>query len=286
MKSARFPRKIESRRIDLSPFKGEIAALYALPEILAAAAECRALLNGPGSEILLDSRNKVAAAKIPLGSAGALDIVIKEFRAVGINRPKSLVQPSKAFKAWRGASALIEKSHETPFPIAYLEKIKHGFVERCFFLAERISGGREIRAIFRELPDSELKPLLSSLARVLRECHDDGLLHRDLFDGNILVRSEENGKADGGQEFHFYFLDTNRIRLRKKPGSLARAKNLIRLGIPSHLRLFFLGQYAAPRPIREMFVFWYRLTKRLYEGNIRFKRALKLKKLAGKFKIP
>jgi serine/threonine protein kinase len=247
MKSARFPRKIESRRIDLSPFKGEIAALYALPEILAAAAGCRALLNGPGSEILLDS--------------------------------------SKAFKAWRGASALIEKSHETRFLIAYLEKRKHGFVERCFYLAERISGGREIKALFRELPDSELKPLLSSLASVLRECHDDGLLHRDLSDGNILVRSEENGKADGGQEFHFYFLDTNRIRLRKKPGSLARAKNLIRLGIPSHLRLFFLGQYAAPRPIRKMFVFWYRLTKRLYEGKIRFKKALKLKKLAGKFKI-
>ena len=276
---------IDSRPFDRPPFKGRFAASVATRSFLAAVSDCRGLLSGPTAEIFLNGRNKVGAVSIPLEKGKALAVVIKEFHSYGINRAKSLFQPSKAAKAWRGACVLIERGLETPFPLAWLEERKSGFVIGSFFLSERIIGSREIRHLLRELTGDELCALLAALARTLRVCHERGILHRDLSDGNILVRKDDG--TEGG--FHFYFLDTNRIRIRasRAIGSLARAKNLIRLGIPEPQRRYFLERYAGrrgetPSPV---FVFWYRINKWVYTLYIGLKKRLKLKKLARRLRI-
>jgi serine/threonine protein kinase len=278
-------KRIDSRPLNLPPFRGRIAALAATPSFLAAISDCRKLLAGPAAEILLDSRNRVGAVSIPLGAGRASTVVIKEYYSFGVNKLKSLFQASKAAKAWRGAGALLERGLETPFPLAWMEERKRGFVERSFFLSERIFGGREIRHLFKELPEEELQPLLAALARTVRICHERGILHRDLSDGNILVKKDAGAPGD----FHFYFLDTNRIRIcrPKKIGLPARAKNLIRLGIPAAQRPYFLEQYAgrrgeSPSP---RFIFWYRLNKTIFRGYIGLKKKLKLKKWTRKLRI-
>lgn len=278
-------KRIDSRPLDLPPFRGRVAATAATPSFLAAISDCRELLAGPAAEILLDSRNRVGAVSIPLEGGIVRAVVIKEYYSYGIDKFKSLFQASKAAKAWRGACALLERGLETPFPLAWMEERKRGFVEQSFFLSERILGGREIRHLWIELPDDELRPLLAVLARTLRVCHERGILHRDLSDGNILVKKDAG--APGG--FHFYFLDTNRIRIRprKKIGLPARAKNLIRLGIPPAQRLYFLGQYAGRRgeSPSAVFIFWYRLNKTVFTGYLGLKKKLKLKKLARALRI-
>ena len=278
-------KKIDSRPLNLPPFRGRIAALAATPSFLAAISDCRKLLASPAAEIFLDSRNRVGAVSIPLGAGRASTVVIKEYCSFGVNKLKSLFQDSKAAKAWRGACALLERGLETPFPLAWMEERKRGFVVQSFFLSERIFGGREIRHLFKELPEEALQPHLAALARALRICHERGILHRDLSDGNILVKKDAG--APGG--FHFYFLDTNRIRVypRKKIGLPARAKNLIRLGIPAAQRPYFLEQYAgrrgeSPSPV---FIFWYRLNKTIFTAYLGLKKKLKLKKLARKLRI-
>lgn len=266
--------------LSFPPYKGEIAEHYATPEFLAFLADPNALLSAPGTEILLAGRNTVAAVKDAPGGRPPEGIVVKSFGARGLSRLKTLVQPSKAARAWRGAVALVDAGFGTAAPIAYLERRRGGLIRESYFVAERLAGGREIRFLFRELAPAELEPLLAALAGELVRIHAAGLLHRDLSDGNILVESVGGG-------FRFVFLDTNRVRRRGRLGRMARARNLVRLGVPAGLRPFFLERYAAAegRPLRPGFALRYRVAKAAFSGWIGLKKKLKLRTLARKLKI-
>jgi len=272
--------ELKHRRLDLPPYRGEIADGYVSPEFLAVLRNPRKILESRGAEILLEGRNRVVAATVELGSGRTTDLAIKEFRARGINKLKSLFGKSKAEKAWRGAAALTNAGIGTPVPIAFLEKRKSGFVEESYFLSERIRGAPEIRGLFRKLAEEDLRPLLAALAAALFRSHEKGILHRDLSDGNILVKRV-------GDSFEFFFLDTNRVRRRRRIGGLGRAKSLIRLGVPVGLRLFFLESYSSTggRRLRKSSVFWYKWNKAAFAGWIRLKKALRLRTIARKLKI-
>lgn len=184
--------------LSLHPFKGRIKTSYNHPLFVRAISDCRRLLSGQDTEILLDGRNRVGVVVLPQQDESKVDIVIKEFRSRGVNRLKSLFLHGKALKSWRGAVALVEKDIETPPPVAYLEKRKGLFLDQSFFLAERVIEVEEIRFLFPKLPPSELRRLLISLSQHLSSCHKKGILHRDLSDGNILVKKDKQG------EFRFY----------------------------------------------------------------------------------
>lgn len=263
----------------LPPFRGRIQAAYNHPLFLQAISDCHRLLSEQKTEILLSGRNRVAVVPLPRADGTKADIVIKEFHSVGVNRWKSLFLPGKAFKSWQGACALIERGIDTPPPVAYLEKRKGPFLEQSFFLAERIKSVQEIRFLFRSLPSLELRQLLAVLSRYLFLSHKKGILHRDLSNGNILVRKEELG------EFKFYLLDTNRIRVKKQIRILKRIKNLIRLGIPLDFQRFFLDQYLGTVRIKGFLWFWYRINKMAYTQFVELKKKLRLKKLSRKLKI-
>ena len=263
----------------LPPFRGRIQAAYNHPLFLQAISDCHRLLSEQKSEVLLNGRNRVAVVVLPGAEGRKSEIVIKEFYSIGVNRLKSLFLPGKAFKSWQGACALVERGIETPPPVAYLEKRKGLFLEQSFFLAERIDGVQEIRLLFRTLPSAELRQLLIALSSRLSFCHEQGILHRDLSDGNILVRKEESGK------FIFYLLDTNRIRVKSRIGLLARIKNLIRLGIPPEFQRFFLEQCFQTGRVKKFHWFWYRINKLAYTLFVELKRRLRLRKLSRKLKI-
>ena len=265
--------------LNLPPFKGRIQPAYNMPEFIQAISDCQELLNNPETEVLLESRNRVGAVSIPLESGKTVDTVIKEFRSGGINRLKSLFLPGKAFRAWQGGMTLVENGIETPPPVAYLEKRKGRFLGQSYFLTERISGAQEIRFLFLELKPSGLSKLLVSLGKYLSLCHEKGVLHRDLSDGNILVREDESG------EFKFYLIDTNRIRIKGRIRPFKRVKNLIRLGVPRKRQRFFLEQYLEKERVKVFLWFWYRINKGVFAGYIKLKKKLKLRKLARKLKI-
>jgi serine/threonine protein kinase len=265
--------------IFIPPFKGRIQPKYRHPLFIKAISDCQRLLDNPKSEILLDSRNRVGAVALPLPGGKRVEIVIKEFRSLGVNRLKSIFLPAKAFKAWRGGNALLERGIGTPFPVAYLERRKAFFLDQSFFLAERLTRVEEIRPLLREFPSSELQELLASLAQHISLCHRKGILHRDLSDGNILVRKEKDGR------FRFYLIDTNRIRIKRHIGLLKAVKNLIRLGIPPDYQHLFLEQYLSPKKLKRYLWCWYKTNKMVYSWYIEFKKKLRLKQLARKLKI-
>jgi hypothetical protein len=265
--------------LSLPPFKGRIQTAYNHPLFVQAISDCSRLLSNRDTEILLDGRNRVGVVSLPQQEGKNVEIVIKEFRSRVVNRLKSLFLPGKAFKSWRGALALLERGIETPPPAAYLEKRKGLFLNQGFFLAERVSAVEEIRFLFPEFPPSELRRLLISLSRYLFSCHKKGILHRDLSDGNILVKKDKPG------EFRFYFLDTNRIRIKRRIGLLSRVKNLIRLGVPLDFQRFFLQHYLGTTRVKRFLWFWYRINKSSYTNFVKLKKKLRLRQLARKLGI-
>jgi hypothetical protein len=267
------------RSVALGSYRGMIEAGFDDPALLEVISRPEELWARPDAEILNDKRNRVGILRLPLSSGRTADIVVKEFSSSGVNKLKSLFLPSKAARAWRGAMAVKKSGLDTAAPIAYLERRKRGFVERCFFLAERIEGAGEIRPLLRSLPPGEMESLLSSLGRYLSLCHERGILHRDLSDGNVLVKKDSAGRVN------FYLLDTNRVRLRRKIGRFLRLKNLIRLGVPASFQRFFLEAYFQPRPLEKKDWLWYKMNKSIFTGYIALKKKLRLRQIACRLRI-
>ncbi len=272
-------RKEYGQPLVLPPYKGRILSDYDHPQFIKAISDCQRLLDDPKTEILLDSRNRVGVVVISLGEKEKADVVIKEFRSRGVNRLKSLFVQGKAFKSWQGGMALAERGIDTPPPVAYLEKRSGPFLGQSFFLTERVYGVEEIRFLFRNLPPLELRKLLTSLSQHLFLCHRKGVLHRDLSDGNILVKKEGSG------EFGFFLIDTNRVRIKDRIGRLRGIKNLIRLGVPSEHQRYFLEQYLGEVRLTGGVWFWYRLNKVVYSSYVGLKKKLRLKQISRKLKI-
>ncbi len=271
--------KSDQRLLSFGEYRGMISASYDDSLFLEAIWDPEEIWGRPGAEILLDKRNRVGVLPLRLSVGQVRDIVVKEFSCRGVNKLKSFILPSKAARAWRGALALKKRGLETAAPVAYLEKRKRGTVEKSFFFAERINGAVEIRELFRNLSPPELSGLLSALAARLSLWHTAGILHRDLSDGNILVKQGPAGEAV------FYLLDTNRIRVRRRISGPARAKNLIRLGVPSSLQKAFLKDYLAPGQLGAGFWLWYRMNKTVYTAYVAIKRRLRLRQIARRLGV-
>ena len=265
--------------LDLAPFRGRIDPDYNASFILDAIKDCSALLRLPTCQILEESRNRVGVVRIPLDREKEVALVIKEFRTQGVDRLKSGFQSSKAHRAWTGSRALIEAGLRTPRPVAYIEKKGVLFLQQSFFLSEYLPGLREIRFLFRELSPDAVAGLIQELAVYLGRCRRAGILHRDLSDGNILV------KKVADERHLFFLLDTNRIRVMKKIGVLRGIKSVIRLGLPRHFRRSFLAGFLEKSSVGRGLWLWYRINKAAYTGLVNFRKALRLKKIAQKLKV-
>jgi serine/threonine protein kinase len=265
--------------LDIEPFSGRIHPDYNTPDFRAAISDCSSLLSDPSSRILDESRNRIGVVRLSPEEGRTVEIVIKKFRTLGVDKLKSFFLASKAQKAWRGSLALVDAGLGTPLPVAYLEKRKGVFLQQSYFLSEYISGMAEIRGLFRELSSGALDELLEELACCLSRCAEAGIDHRDLSDGNILVQ-----KVPGRQN-RFFLLDTNRIRCKKRVGTLRGIKSLIRLGIPRDHQKIFLAHYVHRPGIGGWLWLWYRLNKVSYTNFVAIKRVLGLRKIAQKLKI-
>lgn len=260
-------------------YRGRIWPSYNYPLILEAISDCQQLLESPSCRIIHKGRNRLGMVVLPSKEEGQLEVVIKEFRPQGIDRWKSLFLPSKAAKAWRGACLLLIHDINTPLPVAYLEQRRSPLVKSCYYLCRRVPEVEEIRFLFGKLSSSELKTLLSYLAGFLVDCHQKGILHGDLSDGNILVRKHNNN------EYEFFLIDTNRIKFKKYLPSWLKLKNLVRLGVPPSFQRFFLEQYLGRSSLTSGRWRWYRFSKQCFSGYIRLKKRLGLRPLARKLKI-
>lgn len=262
------PQKEFGRLLDFQSYKGRINPDFYLPEFAKKMSEIEHLLRERSHQTLLNGRNRIRVIPFPLSEGRSIDIVVKEFFPKGLNRMKTILLPSKAAKAWRGGIALVERNLLTPVPVAYLEKRRILSVKENIYFSIHEKEAEEIRFLFRRSSSEELESLIRSLARHLRRCHEKGILHRDLSDGNILVKKNVRG------DYGFYLIDTNRIRVKKRLGFLKRIKNLTRLGVPKTCQRLFLLEYSLSGKVGRWTWIWYRSCKNAYVWHIRLKRSL------------
>lgn len=262
-----------------APFKGLMSPDFQYPSLIKKISACGLLFQDPSCQILHNGRNRRAILRFSLEKGQTINVFVKEFNVQGIDKLKTLFISSKAARAWRGSLILVKKGILTPEPVAYLEGKRAPFIRQSFYFSLLVQGAEEIRHLLRQLQEEELRRLLQSLARYLSSCHDKRILHRDLSDGNILVRKNAN------QEYIFFLIDTNRVRLKRRMSTLQRVKNLIRLGIPPPLQWFFLEEYLGPAQLRYIGWIWYKLNKNIYTGYVHLKRKLRIRQLIQKLGI-
>ncbi|MCD6191975.1 MAG: hypothetical protein J7L26_00700 [Candidatus Aminicenantes bacterium] len=258
--------------------QGEIDLKYDHPALRRLLAQGDRLLEQPGVKLIFSGRNRIGVITFPRADGQTVELVIKEFRIVGIDRFKTIFRASKAKRAWDGARHLIAAQIPTPPPVAYLE-VKKGFgVEKAWFITERVKEAEEIRELLRLKRGEELKSLLKDLAAFLRGLHRQRIHHRDLSDGNILVEEKRGVRA-------FYLLDTNRLRKKRKLSSLAAVKSLIRVGVPPSYQRYFLECYFHQSPPPYLWWCWYKIAKVTFNFYLRFKKFIGLRKVAQRLRI-
>jgi len=262
------------KKIKAGFFSGEIQAPYDHPGLVQALARLHELTRSGGAEIILESRNRLVALTLPLNEAEERQVVVKEFRPRGVAKLRELLTGSKAKRSFYGALILIRRKIPTPEPIGYLEGDLPGQGKVGYYLSLRLTGVEEIRFLWRRLPSEALRTLLEQLASFLCSLHRQGVWHRDLSDGNVLVKLKSPGC------FEFFLLDTNRLRLKKKVGRWRGVKNLIRLGIPFSEQTFFLQKYLGGFGVPAPLWLWYRVSKIAYTNWVQIKKKLRLRTLA------
>lgn len=282
-------------KLKAGPYRGRVHPDLDRPAFRHALSSAGELVASASAEVLLDSRNRVVALTLPVDPPRPVEAVIKQFRPAGLQRLKTVVVASKERKAWRGAAACLERDIPTPRPLACLRRRAAGVVVESYYVSERVFGAREIRYLLRELDAERRRQLLAELGPLLRRAHDRGILHRDLSDGNILVAGGPPPPGTPrpafmrddvpGAAFAFYLIDTNRIRLRRRIGWLARVKNLVRLGVPDEDQAFFLDAYFGARAGSAFLRSWYKKRKKNYADYVALKKKLGLRRLARKLKI-
>ncbi len=102
-------------------------------------------------------------------------------------------------------------------PVACGARRVAGFVSACFLITEEVPGAcnlttfaDELHSGRRRLPAAMRRQLVRRLARQVRELHETGFQHRQLFWRNLLVRFD---LLDRGE---FFFLDPRPVRAGRR----------------------------------------------------------------------
>ncbi len=267
----------------LAGYKGKIHPRFNLPSLRGVLSSGSRLLDEPGVRYLESARNRIAMVSFPGPENSRIDCIVKEFTPRGIDKLKSVFLPSKALKAWRGSWALIEAGIDTPLPVAFLEKYSRFSLDHALFLAVAVPDADEVRTLLRSLQGRDLDALIQGLANLAQKCHGAGILHRDLSDGNVLVRWSARKK--GFDPAVFVVLDTNRVRFQKRIGRIRGTKNLIRLGIPRLNQREFLRTYLGPKKWAGTLWIWYWANKAVFSHYITLKSRLRIREIVRKLKI-
>ena len=266
-------------KISRAGYSGRVHPRFNSESLQDVLSQGRNLLDVPGVRILESSRNRIGEVFLPGPEGVLIPCILKEFRPRGIDLLKSALIRSKACKAWRGSWSLVEAGVDTALPIAYLENWSGPFLDHALFFALSVTDAPELRSLFRSNQEESLESLIKMLAAFVKRCHGHGILHRDLSDGNVLVREE------GPVNYHFVLLDTNRIRIKKRVGRIRGIKNLIRLGVPGRYQRLLLTAYLEPHPLSLWLWLWYRRTKSLFSGYMTFKTKLRIRDIIHKLRI-
>ena len=135
---------------------------------------------------------------------------------------------SRAHSEFRTLRVMRRLGIQAVRPIAYGEHRVGHFVRSCFLITEAVPDAMPLSTFIKTFSTRRdtlhavraRREILSALARQVRQMHEAGFIHRDLFWRNVLIRCLPD------DQFEFYFLDASagkHIRLPQR-----RHDNIVR----------------------------------------------------------
>lgn len=131
---------------------------------------------------------------------------------------------SKAKRSFHYALKILNMGVKTPDPVAYVEYYSaHGVIQNSFYISVYQPHDYSLGDVF-EFQINDRIGLLSQFARfVCNTLHANGIFHKDLSGGNILIRQKQE------DDYEFFVIDLNRIRFCKIISYRKRMQNLKRI---------------------------------------------------------
>jgi len=252
--------------ITVGPYVGELAPEYRSPDLLACLAELPARLTSASAQVVAEGRNRHVRIDLPVNGRTET-VIVKAFgRQPWFKDARDRRRGSKARRTWLAARHLGRHGVGTPPPIGYLERWEGARLRESYFLAvyqrEAETFLEALLRLFHEMPESALfMGLLECVADGVRAMHAAGFLHNDFGAQNVLLTPQGPGRWQD-----FQVIDLNRGRIRNgELGLRERARDLSRLGLPSHLLQVFMNMYCRGAPPAEL---------RRWESRYRWLRSL------------
>lgn len=162
---------------------------------------------------------------------GGVDVVAKKYKKPNffLKLQFAFLYNCKAKKAYKFGNLFNEAGLHSPTPVAYAIIGKWPIIKDSYFICLPVEG-----KCLKEILDISDKATILALAAELAKMHNAGLMHGDLNLTNIYL-------DDKGE---FYFIDTNRSKIRKDPSADLCAENLMRLSHDRELLSAITSEYA------------------------------------------
>lgn len=153
------------------------------------------------SECLYHARNEIRRTRY-----AELDVVIKAFKVPGhVNRLiYGYVRKSKARRSYENSLRLQSMGFLTPAPIGYKEVYRWGMFAQSYYVSAYVQTDYKLEDVLHREPVKNRDAVLQAFGVFVYHLHAQGVLHRDLSPGNVLVRIAND-------DYLFYLVDTNRM---------------------------------------------------------------------------
>jgi tRNA A-37 threonylcarbamoyl transferase component Bud32 len=183
--------------------------------------EWKYIYKGPDSFLDISSMDHLSGSLVKESSKRTVvhgsGIFAKEVRYQGGSALLKTVFGGTACKEGRIYLALEALGFRVPRVLGYgSRRSSLGFLKRDLLLTADVEGGipllHFISHAYAKLPPAEKHSLMRDFACFIRKLHFCGVSHGDFHAGNILVLNNSKG-------WEFVVLDTDRVRLRRRPFS-------------------------------------------------------------------
>lgn len=138
-----------------------------------------------------------------------------------------LFGPSKVQREYENIERLRRWNLDAPTPIGYGEQHCAGFLTRSFLMTEGIKNPVPLdRVIQQGIDDPRRRALITGLADTVRQMHQHGFVHHDLYWRNIILNDQSLDR--------FYLIDCHKGRTWSRREEIAsRAHDLACLDAPA-----------------------------------------------------
>ncbi|MGI6223859.1 MAG: lipopolysaccharide kinase InaA family protein [Prevotella sp.] len=172
-------------------YHGDAPYIRLLPEHIAQA-ECECLYTG---------RNKVYRMALPSGRF----VAVKAFKRLDWFHRLwyTYMEQDKARRSYDNGMRLLQLGISTPMPVAWLAERQGRLKTQLYYVCE-LTDSQPI-ADFITSDEVFDQSATEALAKFVATLHEKGIIHRDLNNGNIRWREEDD-------EYHFELIDLNRMK--------------------------------------------------------------------------